>query len=129
MAGRRKKPQLESEPATDLKLDIRPGDGPFLALLDQLADMFNADVRSEMERIKQQEEADRQFELLTAELNESRKIELARREECRKRRLEREAAEKASRKAPRNGRGGGRNDAGATKGPSPALPTGPKNPS
>jgi hypothetical protein len=75
--------------------DIRPGDGPFLALLDQLEAAFNWE-QEEIKKLNQREQTSNLLlEQLAASMSESRQKELARREEARKRRLEREKAAKA----------------------------------
>ena len=115
---------------------IRPGDGPFLALLDGLVALMNRDP--EAERKIQQEEADRQLEILAVQLNQSRQKELERRAEVRRKRLEREAAEKAVREAPvekssvkAKGNADSRslNAPGRVLGGSPGVRTGSKKPS
>lgn len=92
-------PKLKSKPpsslfdnATPVRVEIRPEDQPFMRLLDSLAAM--ADYDPETERLRQQQEADRQLDYLAGQLSQSHQRELDRREKVRQARLEREEAEK-----------------------------------
>ena len=103
MAKRKSQPKPEPKyvsPFFDgvrVDVEIKPGDGPFLALIDMLSAFATYDPEKEYDdRIA---EGERQLEIIAAQIEAQQKRELARRAECRAKRLEREAVEKAAAEA------------------------------
>ena len=76
------------------EIEVRPGDEMFVGLVDDLALLLAYDPEKEYDaRIA---EGERQLEIIAAQIEAQQKRELARRAECRAKRLEREAVEKAA---------------------------------
>lgn len=104
MAKRKPKSKTKSPPpppsffdGIHVEVEIKPGDGPFLRLLDALTAYKDYDPEKEYDqRIA---EGERQLEIVAAQILARHEKELARRAECRRLRLEREAAEKAAAEA------------------------------
>jgi hypothetical protein len=100
MAKRKSKSKPVISPFFDGKrvaVEVKPEDASFLRLIDTLSAFAAYDPEKEYEqRVK---EGERQLEIVAAQILARHEKELARRAECRRLRLEREAAEKAAAEA------------------------------